>query len=214
VRKRAVPRRLPLIGGLPEHPLLDRIVRGRGWIPILGVMLAGIVAMQVEVLKLNASIGRSLALSATLQSRNDSLRATVAALSDAKRIEGLATKMGMVMPGPTSVDFVTAGQASAGGAAAGIHTPDQAMFTSALQASALQASVGTSPAVRVTPTTPGGGTTTPAAAAPATTTGTATASTGPTQTVQTAGAPTTALTPTATAPTATTATGTTGGAAP
>ena len=35
-----------------RSPLLDRIVRGRAWIPLLGVMLAGIVAMQVEVSKL------------------------------------------------------------------------------------------------------------------------------------------------------------------
>src|SRR5689334_10730035 len=48
------------VRALPDHALLDRIVRGRAWIPLLGVLLAGIVAMQVEVLKLNAGIGRSL----------------------------------------------------------------------------------------------------------------------------------------------------------
>ena len=36
---------------LPDHRLLDRLVRGRAWIPVLGVLLAGIVATQVEVLK-------------------------------------------------------------------------------------------------------------------------------------------------------------------
>src|SRR5947209_11760328 len=41
-------------------PLLDRAIRSRAWIPILGAMLAGIVAIQVEVLKFGSSIGRSL----------------------------------------------------------------------------------------------------------------------------------------------------------
>ena len=101
--KRA-PRREPLparaiatLQSLPDHSVLDRIVRGRAWIPLLGVMLAGIVAMQVELLKLNASIGRSLQLGAALQSRNDILRASVSSLSDAQRIERLASGMGMVI---------------------------------------------------------------------------------------------------------------------
>src|SRR5438105_2710091 len=62
-RERLAPvseRLVEAIRTLPDHSLLDRIVRGRAWILVLGVMLAGIVAMQVELLKLNASIGRSL----------------------------------------------------------------------------------------------------------------------------------------------------------
>jgi hypothetical protein len=52
-RDRSAPlgaRALAFVRALPDHPLLDRLIRGRAWIPILGVMLAGIVAMQVEVL--------------------------------------------------------------------------------------------------------------------------------------------------------------------
>jgi hypothetical protein len=93
---------------LPDHRWLDRIVRGRWWIPLMGVMLAGVVAMQVEVLKLGASVGRSINLSTELQSRNELLRASVAKLSDDQRIERLAAKLGMVMPGPTEVHFVPA----------------------------------------------------------------------------------------------------------
>src|SRR5215467_15439290 len=57
-----------------DHPLLDRLIRGRAWIPILGVLLAGIVAMQVEVLKLSVSVGRSVAVASQLQSENQALR--------------------------------------------------------------------------------------------------------------------------------------------
>ena len=56
-----------MIRGLPEHTLLDRIVRGRAWIPLLGVLLVGIVAMQVEILKLGAGMGRWIHRSSTLQ---------------------------------------------------------------------------------------------------------------------------------------------------
>src|SRR5436305_5156574 len=34
-------RALALIKSLPEHSLLDRVVRGRAWIALLGVLLAG-----------------------------------------------------------------------------------------------------------------------------------------------------------------------------
>ncbi len=64
------------LAGLPDHPWLDRIVRGRYWIPILGALLAGIVAMQVEVLKLSANIGRAIERGTSLQSRNEQLRAS------------------------------------------------------------------------------------------------------------------------------------------
>jgi hypothetical protein len=96
------------VRALPDHPWLDRVVRGRAWIPILGVMLAGIVAMQVEVLKLGASIGRSIQRSSSLQASNEQLRATVATLDDDQRIEALAAKRGMVMPSPDGVGFLTA----------------------------------------------------------------------------------------------------------
>ena len=56
---------------LPDHSLLDRVVRGRAWIPLLGVLLAGIVAAQVEILKLGASMGRSLEQTTTLTSQNE-----------------------------------------------------------------------------------------------------------------------------------------------
>ena len=111
---------------LPDHALLDRVVRGRAWIPLLGVMLVGIIAMQVELLKLNASTGRSIELTSSLQSRNDSLRIQVASASDPNRIERLATRMGMTMPSPEAITFVRARTASVARALAAIHVPNAA----------------------------------------------------------------------------------------
>jgi len=71
-------------------------------------MLAGIVAMQVEVLKLSASMGRSLERTTALKSRNEILRASVAGLADDQRIERIAAGLGMVMPAPAAVNFLAA----------------------------------------------------------------------------------------------------------
>jgi hypothetical protein len=125
-------RTLAFVKSLPDHPLLDRIVRGRTWIVLLGVLLSGIVAMQVEMLKLGASMGRSIQLGSALQSRNELLRASVSALSDDRRIERLASGMGMVMPGPTTIGFLDAARINLGRAEANTHAPDPSGFLAAL----------------------------------------------------------------------------------
>jgi hypothetical protein len=98
-------------------------------------MLVGIVAMQVELLKLNADTGRSIELTNTLQSRNDILRAQVAAASDPNRIERLASHLGMTMPGPESITFLKARSAAVRRALAQIRAPNLAAFEAALRAS-------------------------------------------------------------------------------
>jgi hypothetical protein len=126
------------VRALPDHSLLDRIVRGRAWIPLIGVLLAGIVAMQVEVLKLNAGIGRSLVRGSALQSQNALLRAQVATLADDQRIETKAAQMGMVMPAPGSIKFLSLGNTVAlQRALTSFHQPDASAFTSDLTAAGL-----------------------------------------------------------------------------
>jgi hypothetical protein len=215
-----------LIRTLPDRALLDRIVRGRAWIPLLGVMLAGIVAMQVELLKLNASIGRSIGLGAALQSRNDTLRASVSSLSDAQRIERLASGMGMVMAGPTSVQFLDGRHIDPAKAAANIHAPDATSFQSALQAmlsSATQSTTapGAAPSTSASAAQPAAQTSvTPAQAPTAAATGSTTAAAGaPTRgaaATSTPISPTTTVTPSgaAAAPIGRPATPTGGAAAP
>ncbi len=214
-----------LIRTLPDRALVDRIVRGRAWIPLLGVMLAGIVAMQVELLKLNASIGRSIQLGTALQSRNDTLRASVSSLSDAQRIERMASGMGMVMAGPTSVQFLDGRHVDPAKAAANIHAPDATSFQSALQAMLSSATQSTTPPGSTTSTStsapqatgPSSATATqaPAATTSPATTGARAPSTGAVAPTTSAG-PTTTVTPTgaAAAPIGRPVTPTGGAAAP
>jgi hypothetical protein len=128
-------RTVVLLRALPDHVLLDRIIRGRVWIPLLGVLLAGIVFMQVEVLKLNAGIGRSLERGSALQGQNELLRAGVSRLSDDQRIERLAAQMGMVMPAPDQLRFVKTGNAATQRALGSIHAPNATGFIAQLPTS-------------------------------------------------------------------------------
>lgn len=183
---------------------------------MLGVLLAGIVAMQVEVLKLGASMGRSIETASALQSRNEILRDSVAKLADDQRIERLAFKQGMVMPGPAGVGFLHVGSARAvQKAIANIHAPDVNGF---LALTTSNGAVTTNPTT-TTGTTPAGGMTiTPAPSATAPTSATGSTSTGSTSTgatTATAATASTSTAPTINAPAslAPTASGATGAAA-
>ena len=62
------------IRALPDHRVIDRLLRGRVWICFVGVALMGIVAMQVSLLKLNSGISRAVETSATLERQNSAWR--------------------------------------------------------------------------------------------------------------------------------------------
>jgi cell division protein FtsL len=125
------------VATLPESSLLDRVIRGRIWIPLLGVLLVGIVGMQVENLKLNAGLGGAIEQTSNLQSRNDWLRDDVAQLSNPQRIEGIAARHGMLMGPPSATKFLRAGgtssSASVRAAIAGIHAPGSTYFVGPAQ---------------------------------------------------------------------------------
>jgi cell division septation protein DedD len=87
-------------------PLVDRILRGPGWVVMLGALLAGIVFLNVSVLELNRGIARTDAKSAELERTNSGLRARVAKLDSGERIQELAAARGFVMPQPGDVTYV------------------------------------------------------------------------------------------------------------
>jgi hypothetical protein len=128
----SLPHRLgAFVVSLPDHPWLDRLVRGRAWIPVLGILLAGIVATQVEILKLGASMGRAIEQTTTLTSENEQLRGSVAMLGDDQRIERLASAMGMVLPPPGAVGYLPVGpNADVSRALNNLHSPDPSAFVS------------------------------------------------------------------------------------
>jgi hypothetical protein len=96
------------VRALPEHRLLDRIARGRAWIPVVGVLLIGIVFTQVSLLSMNASIGAAVERGASLERSNGALRAQVAQLGSRERVEAAAGDLGLVMPAAGAVRYLAA----------------------------------------------------------------------------------------------------------
>jgi hypothetical protein len=96
------------IRALPETRFVDGLLRGRAWIWLIGLLLGGIVAMQVSLLKLNAGISRAVTTSATLERQNADLEAGIARMSSGDRVRAEALKEGMVSPLPGGVEYLTA----------------------------------------------------------------------------------------------------------
>ena len=94
------------ISRIPDHRVVDRIIRSRGCIWLIGLLLGGIVAMQVSLLKLNAGISRAVTASSTLERQNADIEARIAVLSSGERVQATAAGEGMVMPPAGDVDYL------------------------------------------------------------------------------------------------------------
>ena len=94
------------VRALPDSRWLDRALRGRLWIWLLGVALLGVVGMQVTLLKLNSGIGRAVETSVTLERQNAALEASIARLSDTNRVQVGAAGLGMLVPAPGDVGYL------------------------------------------------------------------------------------------------------------
>jgi hypothetical protein len=94
------------IKALPDHRVIDRLLRGRVWICFIGVALMGIVAMQVSMLKLNSGISRAVETTATLERQNSDMEARIARLASGERIRAAADTGGMVTPAAGEIHYL------------------------------------------------------------------------------------------------------------
>ncbi len=83
---------------LPDKRVVDRLLRGRLCIWVIGVMLGGIVAMQVSLLRLNAGISRAVVSASTLERQNAALEDSIAKRTAGDRVNEAATALGMIDP--------------------------------------------------------------------------------------------------------------------
>jgi hypothetical protein len=112
-RHKAAPRRrarvLPYAAGtagraavavtqLPESGLIHRLTRGRAWIGLLGVLLVGIVALNVVTLSFAANLGKVEAVNTELSKDNSVMQSLVAKVSGQKRMRGEAIQLGLSLP--------------------------------------------------------------------------------------------------------------------
>ena len=93
---------------LQDSTLVERLVRGRGWILLLGAMLFGLVALNVSLLKLNAAAGQSAERAKILRIQNAKLRGKVSRLASGDRVRAAAADMGFVMPEAKKLHYLKA----------------------------------------------------------------------------------------------------------
>lgn len=156
--------------------VLDALLSGRGWIALIGVLLAGIVFFNVDLLQMNRDIARDAERASTLKRENARLRLDVARLASSGRIQEAAAGLGLVLPAPGAVRYLKARPTvDARRAAKRITEPDATLLppapvSTAPQTTMPQATITTPPAA----TTPPATTTPPTGAATTTPDGTAT----------------------------------------
>jgi cell division protein FtsL len=178
--------------GLVTAGLLDRLLRGRAWVLLIGTLLVGIVFFNVDVLRLNRSIAATSERATALKQENSRLLLEEARLASSERIQQAAAAAGMVLPAPGDVHFLKSGRRDALHASQRMTAP-QPVPPPAATSQTSQTPGTVAPPAGATGTTPAA-TTTPTSTTPTTTT------------------PSTSTTPTTTTPLTTTTP--TGGAAP
>ncbi|HTA34083.1 MAG TPA: hypothetical protein VK721_11730 [Solirubrobacteraceae bacterium] len=107
VERGLVPGLLGALDGVSRSGALDRLIRGRIWIGVITFALIGIVTLQLLVLQLNASIGRSLVREAQLQRTNATLSIEGSELAGGERVETQAALLGMQLVPEGSLRFLT-----------------------------------------------------------------------------------------------------------
>jgi hypothetical protein len=93
---------------LPDSSLMVRMTRGRAWIGVLGVLLAGIVAINVVTLSLAASAGQIDRNIAALEAENSLLGGRVARRYGVTRVRHEAAALGLATATTDQIGYVQA----------------------------------------------------------------------------------------------------------
>lgn len=83
---------------LPDSSLVVRMTRGRAWIGVLGILLVGIVALNVATLSFAASAGKIDEQITALENENSMLESREAKHFSTARIRSQGSQLGLAMP--------------------------------------------------------------------------------------------------------------------
>lgn len=97
------------VGQLPDSGLVVRMTRGRAWIAVLGVLLVGIVALNVVTLSFAASSGKIDEQLTALSGENSTLNSRAARLDGIGNVRREAAPLGLAMPSSAEIRFTEAG---------------------------------------------------------------------------------------------------------
>jgi hypothetical protein len=114
------------ISRIPDHRVVDRVIRSRGVIWLIGLLLGGIVAMQVSLLRLNSGISRAVQTQSTLEKQNMALQSSIAGLTSGERVTTAAAGGQMIDPPAGQTRYLTARPATDPARAARRYKPPSA----------------------------------------------------------------------------------------
>jgi cell division protein FtsL len=86
--------------------VLDTLLTGRIWIALIGVLLAGIVFFNVDLLQMNREITQMADKATQIKRENDRLRHDYARLASSERIQEAAAALGLVYPAAGEVRYL------------------------------------------------------------------------------------------------------------
>ena len=102
-RRAATPKPAPLRrAAARRRPVTNGVV----WIALLGILLAGVVALNVAVLRLNMSLDRLNQEQTDLHAQNAALQSELSSNSASMRIEIAARRMGLVPAAPEDTGYL------------------------------------------------------------------------------------------------------------
>jgi hypothetical protein len=109
----AAVRSVGAVRDISDSGLIVRLTRGRGWIAVLSALLGGIVALNVISLSLNAGSGRLALEIDDLKTQISTLQGQIDERLSAGRVEAEAARLGLAVPDPEAISYLSANEGSA-----------------------------------------------------------------------------------------------------
>jgi len=101
-----------------DSPAVSWVSRGNRWMPLMCILLIGMVALSVNLVRINASAGEAGARADQLRRENSELQVQIAAQTSGRRVEIAANDLGMFLPLPEAIRSIAIAKRNAETAAA------------------------------------------------------------------------------------------------
>ncbi len=149
-----VPVAVGAVGGIADSGIFLWLTRSRLWIGLLGSLLVGIVALNVLALGFSASSSNAAGEAENLARQNSALRAQIATTLSSEQVQGTASELGLVVPEPGAIRYVSPAPGDAARAADRLRDGDFAVATAIVPSAVTPATTEAVVATEVATTDP------------------------------------------------------------
>ena len=104
-RRRLVGRGAHAVGRLPESTAVRRISKSRLWIAVIGVLLTGIVLVNVLTVSYGSMASGIETNTEKLERQNSILSSTITKSLSMPRVRSAAAEAGMIVPATTEIEY-------------------------------------------------------------------------------------------------------------